>query len=641
MSFQATDGDVADVLTTTVSVTGGTLTGVQAGFNESFPFAPAGAVSPHTVSLTGTASTAGTIQLTILVDDGTAQQDTYTLDITINAANVSPVLAAPSGTVGISVGGSDPTFTGTATVGGNLAITFDATDANGSDTLTTTVTVTGGTLTGAQAGFNESFPFAPAGSTSPHSVSLTGTAANAGTIQLTISVDDGNSGTDSYTIDITISAANVSPVLGAPSGTVGITVGGSDPNFTGSATVGGNLAITFNATDANGSDTLTTTVSVTGGTLTGAQAGFNESFPFAPAGSTSPHAVSLTGTAANAGTIVLTVSVDDGNSGTDQYVITITIAAAGSPAITVTASLTAFTTTGVGVPSTQQSYTVSGANLTADIVITPPTDFQISLTSGSGFATTPINLTPAGGSVSTTSIFVRYNPTTGGPHNQVIAHTSTGATTQNLNVSGSIPAPAAASMSAAGNPGSQNANPGSTRTALGFRVTETGGGSPFTVTSVTVRVTTINNAGGVAVSAISSIALRRGGSVLGTHTSATWSVAGDVITLNYTGLSSVISAGTSADFTVAITFAGTSVPSPSPSYVAEIQPADVNSGSGVSGATVTGGTLTLVEALPGDPLDEDKDDDSCNLATRGGPAWPLLLAGLLIGLAAFRRRKTA
>jgi MYXO-CTERM domain-containing protein len=40
-------------------------------------------------------------------------------------------------------------------------------------------------------------------------------------------------------------------------------------------------------------------------------------------------------------------------------------------------------------------------------------------------------------------------------------------------------------------------------------------------------------------------------------------------------------------------------------------------------------------------LDEDKKNDSCNLATSGGPAWPLLLAGLLVAIAALSlRRKT-
>ena len=605
--------------------------------SDNSPGAGAALVITATAGSALSAADIGTHTFTVDISDGGANNITINLSITVTTNN--PALQTPSGLADISLGGTDPNFTGSCTVGDDIAISFQATDADTADTLTTTVSVTSGTLTGATAGFGQSFPFAPTGAVSPHTVSLTGTAANAGTIELTIDVSDGNGGTDQYVITITIAAGNSNPVLQTPSGLADISLGGTDPNFTGSCTVGDDIAISFQATDANATDTLTTTVSVTSGTLTGATAGFGQSFPFAPAGAVSPHTVSLTGTAANAGTIELTIDVSDGNGGTDQYVILITIAAAGTPTINVTASLTAFTSTGIGTPSAQQSYTVAGSNLTADITITPPADFQISTTSGSGFATTPIVLTQAGGTVASTSIFVIYNPTTGGPHAEMIAHTSTGATTQNLNVSGSIAGPAAVAISASGNPGGQNANPGSTKTALGFRLAETGGGSTFTVTSVTVRVTTINNTGGVAIAAISSIALRRGGTVLGTMTSSSWSVAGDVITLNFTGLSSAITASSAADFTLAITFAGTAVPTPRPAFVANITPADVNGGTSVSGATITGGTITLVESLPGDPLDEDKKDDSCNLATEGGPAWPVLFGALIVAFAAVRRRR--
>jgi len=59
-------------------------------------------------------------------------------------------------------------------------------------------------------------------------------------------------------------------------------------------------------------------------------------------------------------------------------------------------------------PSEEQSFTVSGTNLNGDIVITPPTDYEISSTSGDAFvATNPIVLTPSGGSVTNISIYTR------------------------------------------------------------------------------------------------------------------------------------------------------------------------------------------------------------------------------------------
>ena len=106
----------------------------------------------------------------------------------------------------------------------------------------------------------------------------------------------------------------------------------------------------------------------------------------------------------------------------------------------VTGTLTAFTA-GLGVNSTQQSYTVSGISLTEPIVITPPADFLISTTNGSGYASTPISLTPTAGVVNATPIYVVFNRATAGVSSGNITHTSTGATSQNVAVSGTAYAP--------------------------------------------------------------------------------------------------------------------------------------------------------------------------------------------------------
>ncbi|MCF6227505.1 MAG: hypothetical protein L3J82_02415 [Planctomycetes bacterium] len=121
------------------------------------------------------------------------------------------------------------------------------------------------------------------------------------------------------------SSGSSAPVITTPNATGNIIVGGSAPNFTGSSAFGGDLAITFTATDADAADTLTTTVSVTGGSLTAVQAGFKESFPATLIPSVSPNAFSFTGTAVTAGTIELTISVDDGNGGIGQALFTLTV----------------------------------------------------------------------------------------------------------------------------------------------------------------------------------------------------------------------------------------------------------------------------------------------------------------------------
>ena len=88
-----------------------------------------------------------------------------------------------------------------------------------------------------------------------------------------------------------------------------------------------------------------------------------------------------------------------------------------------------------GTPSPEQSYTVSGINLTADIHITAPSDFEISTNSGSGFGSS-LTLSQSGGSVAVTTIFVRFNRAAEGTSSGDITHTSAGATTQDAAVSG-------------------------------------------------------------------------------------------------------------------------------------------------------------------------------------------------------------
>jgi hypothetical protein len=54
-------------------------------------------------------------------------------------------------------------------------------------------------------------------------------------------------------------------------------------------------------------------------------------------------------------------------------------------------------------PSISKSYVLEGSNLTGDITVTPPTNFEISNTSASsGFTTSPLILSPTGGAINTT-----------------------------------------------------------------------------------------------------------------------------------------------------------------------------------------------------------------------------------------------
>ena len=121
------------------------------------------------------------------------------------------------------------------------------------------------------------------------------------------------------------------------------------------------------------------------------------------------------------------------NLSSDFDNFTVTVA---QPSIIVTGGPLSFSNTSVGSASAEQTYTVSGSNLTANLVVTAPsTDFKVSTTSGSGFGPS-VSLTPSSGTVATTTIFVRFTPQSSGLKSGNITNATTGATTQNVAVSG-------------------------------------------------------------------------------------------------------------------------------------------------------------------------------------------------------------
>ena len=105
-----------------------------------------------------------------------------------------------------------------------------------------------------------------------------------------------------------------------------------------------------------------------------------------------------------------------------------------TPTIVVNGTLDSFTSS-IGVASDEQTYTVEAANLTSNLVITAPADFQISTTSGSGFGSS-VTLAPTSGSISTTTIYVRFLRSDAGTSSGSITHISSGAEEVDLSVSG-------------------------------------------------------------------------------------------------------------------------------------------------------------------------------------------------------------
>ncbi len=105
-------------------------------------------------------------------------------------------------------------------------------------------------------------------------------------------------------------------------------------------------------------------------------------------------------------------------------------------------SLTGFQYIEGNGPSAEQFFTVDGNYLTDDIIITPPTNWEISLNSGGTFQTTPIHLSHSGGNVSTTTIYIRMIAgLTANSYSGYIDCSSTGATTQKVAVDGNVSLP--------------------------------------------------------------------------------------------------------------------------------------------------------------------------------------------------------
>lgn len=107
-----------------------------------------------------------------------------------------------------------------------------------------------------------------------------------------------------------------------------------------------------------------------------------------------------------------------------------------NPNVTIsTTQLANFGAVTVGTTSAEKSYTVSGSNLSSNLVITPPAEFLVSLNEGGPYVPS-LTLTPNAGSVPTTTVYVVFAPTSSGAKSGTIANASTGATTQNVSVSG-------------------------------------------------------------------------------------------------------------------------------------------------------------------------------------------------------------
>ena len=117
----------------------------------------------------------------------------------------------------------------------------------------------------------------------------------------------------------------------------------------------------------------------------------------------------------------------------------VTIQQSTAPQITLNQTALTFTQV-FGVPSQSQSVNISGSNLTGNVTLTAPTNFEISLSQTSAFTST-LTLTPTSGNILTTPIYVRLNSPASGSFTGNLIVSASGVTSQNVALTGNCIVP--------------------------------------------------------------------------------------------------------------------------------------------------------------------------------------------------------
>lgn len=127
-------------------------------------------------------------------------------------------------------------------------------------------------------------------------------------------------------------------------------------------------------------------------------------------------------------------SAANGYTNLENYLNSLTNGAASTNAtIYANHSFTAFAQT-IGSPSAVQTFQLSGTNLSGNITVTAPANYELSL-NGTTWSSN-VTLTANAGSVPATTISVRLNAPANGSYSGIISAASTGAATINMPVSG-------------------------------------------------------------------------------------------------------------------------------------------------------------------------------------------------------------
>ena len=319
LSFEAEDtGEV-----------GVTLTPAEMGFDQPFVLVPGTPPAPDRfiytnpmqrgpillTTFSGEAQVLGTTEITFTANDGNGNYVSTTLTLeTLSGPKILPPRAPVAQISGSVIDG----FEAILEVGDPIDIEFTVVDPNATDEVTVELEKVGGTLNDTQSGLTITLPQTFGPSPTPMNVFLPGeTTYVPGDLIIGISADDGNGNVTETTLTIIVRST---PRLLTPV-TEKLRVTGVEPVYRATGLVGADLGVTFTAIDAGALDTITFSIDQIAGTIGAPSLGFDQLMPIADENpGITPHSISLTGKAVQAGRVILIIKVWDNNPDSSQGV---------------------------------------------------------------------------------------------------------------------------------------------------------------------------------------------------------------------------------------------------------------------------------------------------------------------------------
>ena len=288
-----TDPDNSDTLTVSDLDTNGTKGKVTDNGDGTFDYYPSGRFDDLAEGETATDT------FTYTISDGNGGTDTATVTITINGKNDDPANSSPNAF-------SDAAATDEDTAIAAINVLANDTDPDSSDTLTVTGIDTAGTKGIVTDNGDGTFKYDPNGQ---FNYLGSGDAASDSFIY---TISDGNGGTDTAKVTITITGKNDDPANSSPNAVANAAATDEDTAIAA-------INVLDNDTDPDASDTLTVTGLDTTGTKGKVTDYGDGTFDYDPSGKFDNLAEGETDTD------TFTYTISDGNGGTDTATVTITI----------------------------------------------------------------------------------------------------------------------------------------------------------------------------------------------------------------------------------------------------------------------------------------------------------------------------